>query len=197
MDTARYVVAVAMIITFPPAFLFWFLIHPLVGFWRRTGLAATYTVNLGIMAAVGTAIYLNRNRLLEIEFGTHAWLVAAGVVMMGVAAGADAYCKRQLKPAILVGVPELRPGSDPGRLLQTGAYAWVRHPRYLAGGLIALSIAMLANYLATWILAAACVPVLYLVTVLEERELVDRFGDDYRAYQQRVPRIIPHSLPRR
>ena len=56
-------------------------------------------------------------------------------------------------------------------------------------------IAMLANYLATWILAAACVPVLYLVTLVEERELVERFGEDYRAYRRRVPRLIPRSLP--
>jgi len=68
--------------------------------------------------------------------------------------------------------------------------------RHLAGGLIALAIAMLANYLATWILAAACVPVLYAVALLEERELVDRFGDEYRAHQRPVPHLIPRSWPR-
>ena len=52
-----------------------------------------------------------------------------------------------------------------GRLLQEGAYAWVRHPRYLAGVLIALSIAIFANNRATWVLAVACVPLLYLVTL--------------------------------
>jgi protein-S-isoprenylcysteine O-methyltransferase Ste14 len=31
--------------------------------------------------------------------------------------------------------------------------------------------------------------------VLEERELLGRFGDAYREYQRDVPRLIPH--PRR
>jgi len=32
---------------------------------------------------------------------------------------------------------------------------------------------------------------LHLVTVLEERELVSRFGDAYREYQHRAPRFVP------
>ena len=195
MDTARYVVAVLTIVSFPPALVFWFLIHPFVGFWRRAGLTVTYTATLAILTAVGAAAYLVRDRLLAVEFGTHGGLVAAGVVMMIAAAWVDAYCKRQLRPSILVGIPELRAQTEPGRLLQDGAYAWVRHPRYLAGGLIAASLAVLANYLAIWVLAVVCVPVLYLVTLLEERELVDRFGEAYRAYQRGVPRLIPRQLP--
>ena len=68
---------------------------------------------------------------------------------------------------------------------------------YLAGVLIALSIALLANYLATWVLAVVCAPVLYLLTLVEERELVVRFGDEYRVDQRHVPRLIPRSQPPR
>ena len=197
METVRYVLAVLTIVAFPPALLFWFIIHPFVGLWRRAGLVVTYTVTLGILTAVGATIYFSRDHLLATDFGTHPWLVATGVAMMIVATAADAYCKRVLRPGILVGAPELQKNMGHGRLLQEGAYAWVRHPRYLAGGLIALSTALLANYLATWVLAVVCVPVLYLVTLIEERELVDRFGEEYRAYQRRVPRLLPRSLPPR
>ena len=197
MDTARYVIALLTIISFPPVLVFWFLIHPSVSLWRRAGLVVTYAVTLALLAAIGTTTYLLRDRLLAVDFGTNSWLVAVGVAMMIVATTVDTYCKRLLKPGILVGLPELRSGVGTGRLLQEGAYAWVRHPRYLAGVLIALSIALFANHLATWVLAVVCVPLLYLVTLVEERELVDRFGEQYRVYQRHVPRLIPRSLPPR
>ena len=197
METARYVIALLTIISFPPLLLFWFLIHPFVGLWRRAGLVVTYTVTLALLAAIDTATYLLRDRVLAVDFDTNPWLVAAGVAMMIVATTVDTYCKHLLKPNILVGLPELRPGAGAGRLLQEGAYAWVRHPRYLAGGLIALSIALLANYLATWVLAVVCMPVLYVVTLVEEQELVNRFGEEYRVYQRYVPRLIPRSPPSR
>jgi protein-S-isoprenylcysteine O-methyltransferase Ste14 len=41
------------------------------------------------------------------------------------------------------------------------------------------------------VLFAAALPVFYAITVLEERELVDRFGERYRRYQREVPRLVP------
>jgi protein-S-isoprenylcysteine O-methyltransferase Ste14 len=38
--------------------------------------------------------------------------------------------------------------------------------------------------------------VLYGITLMEERELVERFGQAYRQYQQRVPRFVPR-MPKR
>jgi protein-S-isoprenylcysteine O-methyltransferase Ste14 len=37
----------------------------------------------------------------------------------------------------------------------------------------------------------ASIPGFYLVIVLGERELEDRFGDAYRKYLRRVPRLVP------
>jgi protein-S-isoprenylcysteine O-methyltransferase Ste14 len=31
----------------------------------------------------------------------------------------------------------------------------------------------------------------YGMLVFEERELIDRFGEEYRQYQREVPRLIP------
>jgi protein-S-isoprenylcysteine O-methyltransferase Ste14 len=36
-----------------------------------------------------------------------------------------------------------------------------------------------------WLLIA------YFLTELEEKELVNQYGDQYRDYQRRVPRLIP------
>jgi protein-S-isoprenylcysteine O-methyltransferase Ste14 len=68
-------------------------------------------------------------------------------------------------------------------------YRWVRHPLYFWGLVfIWLMPQMTVNRLA---LFAVFSVYLYVGTFFEERRLVEEFGDDYREYQRRVPRLIP------
>ena len=74
-------------------------------------------------------------------------------------------------------------------LIIRGPYRWVRHPLYLFVILMIWAYPQLTidrllfNVLWTvWIAMGAW---------LEERDLVMEFGDQYRAYQQRVPMLIP------
>lgn len=74
-------------------------------------------------------------------------------------------------------------------LVVFGLYRWVRHPLYFWGLLfIWLTPQMTTNRLA---LFAVLSVYLYVGTFFEERRLVNEFGDDYRAYQRQVPRLIP------
>lgn len=73
-----------------------------------------------------------------------------------------------------------------------GPYRWVRHPLYLAMLLLIWSCPgvsidrLLFNLLWTvWIVVA---------TGLEEQDLVDRFGEGYKDYQQKVPMLFPRRL---
>lgn len=52
---------------------------------------------------------------------------------------------------------------------------------------------LVANYLALYALLLLSLPTLYLVVILEERELRDRFGAEYTAYCREVPRFLPKS----
>jgi len=76
------------------------------------------------------------------------------------------------------------------RLVDTGIYAVVRHPQYL-GGILSIFVATLLFY-PHWLFAVLGVPgvvILYWSTKEEEGRLIERFGNDYRAYIQRVPRM--------
>ena len=77
----------------------------------------------------------------------------------------------------------------PEKMIVRGLYQWVRHPLYTAGLVfIWLIPRMTVNLLALNIGLSA-----YLVigAYVEERKLLQTFGDDYRDYQERVPMIIP------
>ena len=80
----------------------------------------------------------------------------------------------------------------PVRLAVRGPYRWVRHPLYLFALVLFWSCPVLSadrllfNVLwSVWVVVGA---------VLEERDLVDEFGDDYRAYQRGVPMLLPRRL---
>jgi protein-S-isoprenylcysteine O-methyltransferase Ste14 len=191
MDTARYVVALLAITAFPAAMLYWVLVHPFVRFWRRFGLVPSYIVLSGIFFTTIGVVYSLRGTLLAVEYGTHWLLVGISGVLFAAGMTVQALAHRQLSAATFVGVPELRPSGKEGRLLQEGIYGRIRHPRYLAVMLGTVAMALFTNYLAAYVLAAIAFPWLYLIIVLEERELLDRFGEEYGSYQQRVPRLIP------
>ena len=51
--------------------------------------------------------------------------------------------------------------------------------------------ALFANYLGLYLITALTMAALYLIVLLEERELRERFGPAYADYSARVPRFIP------
>jgi protein-S-isoprenylcysteine O-methyltransferase Ste14 len=76
-------------------------------------------------------------------------------------------------------------------LVTTGPYRGVRHPFYVSVLLLVVSCAMLA---ANWFIFG-CGLVLFammaLRTRIEERKLVERFGDEYRLYKERTGAFFP------
>ncbi len=81
--------------------------------------------------------------------------------------------------------------SDFPELLKTGPYSVVRHPFYLAVMVNQLSITLI---LASWLgLLAflALLPLWFRLIEVEEQELLDYWGDEYRRYMREVPRLFP------
>jgi protein-S-isoprenylcysteine O-methyltransferase Ste14 len=191
MNTARYVLALLLIMMVPGAFLFWFSIHPFVQFWRRVGPRRTLAIHYGLVLLLAGAIFLIRRPLLAVDFGTDPLLVVLSIPLLAVSVALRLVLSRQLKNKTLTGLPELAPEAYRSRLLTEGVYAHVRHPRYLQFLLALLALALFANYLATYILFGLGLVWVFPVTQIEERELRDRFGAEYEAYRARVPRLVP------
>lgn len=190
MDTLRYFLAVTMLVTVPISLGLWYAIHPLAHLWRRIGPLATYAVLAIPAMALGASVWRYRRWLLGRDLGTQPALAVVGLLGFAVAIAIARKRRRQLTQRILTGVPEL--SGEKGTLLTDGIYARTRNPRYLEFLFFVLGYVAIANYMGTWVLWTLCFPAIHLVVLLEERELRDRFGDEYDAYLRRVPRYIPH-----
>ncbi len=196
MDTARYYLALVLMVAFPPALAGWFVIHPLAAFWRRRGPTATYLVVVAVAVSLGVALYRLRKPLLQTDFGFSWVSTTIGLLSLVCAVSLELQYRRHLSVSTLLGLPELSTKRE-SKLLTEGIYSKIRHPRYVGILFEILAFAFFVNYLATYVVAATSVLMLYLIVLLEERELVDRFGPEYERYMQQVPRFVPRLRPPR
>ena len=142
-------------------------------------------------------VFLWRGQLLAVEYGTSVPFVALAVTLLICAVVIQAKRRKHLTKAILTGIPELSTGNEPGKLLTEGIYGKVRHPRYIELWLFVVAYTLFSNYLALYVGALLTVPTLYLVVVLEERELRQRFGIEYEEYCSQVPRFFTRRKARK
>ena len=76
-------------------------------------------------------------------------------------------------------------------LVTSGPYRWVRHPMYTAALVLVLgSFLIMAN----WFIGITLLPISVVTAAKagkEEQILIEKFGDEYRAYMQRTGRFLP------
>jgi protein-S-isoprenylcysteine O-methyltransferase Ste14 len=83
------------------------------------------------------------------------------------------------------------------RLITTGPFQYCRNPMTLGTIIAYLGLAVAAATIVGLILVSAFAALLLVyLKRMEEGELAERFGDEYRAYRRDVPFIIPR-IPRR
>jgi protein-S-isoprenylcysteine O-methyltransferase Ste14 len=97
---------------------------------------------------------------------------------------------------ITIGRGTLAPWTPTQRLVVLGPYRYVRNPMILGVICVLLSEAAFLGSpsLFAWALTAIIVNMIY-IPLLEEPDLIQRFGKDYEAYIQHVPRWIPRFHP--
>jgi protein-S-isoprenylcysteine O-methyltransferase Ste14 len=191
MDTFRYVLSLILVCVLPPFLFYWPIVHGFIGFWRRLGPVVTDCLILAPIVAGAVGIYQLRNILLAVDFGTNWLLVALGLVCLAASIWLAVLLHREITLRFLAGLPELAPDRNPQGLVRSGLYAHVRHPRYLQFLLALLGYSLVGNYLALYVAWLLWIPGIYVTTAFEERELRERFGEEYERYSREVPRFIP------
>lgn len=191
MDTARHWMGIFLIVGLPPAVGYWCVAHPLASFWRKLGPRRALTILLSGLGVGWWGMWQIREWALGADLGTNLALVGPAALVYSASIILEIKIRKHLKLNVLVGVPEFSSADEKGRVLSEGIYGRVRHPRYVAILIGTLGWALFVNHVGVYVLVILTLPGLYLVAVLEERELLERFGDEYARYCERVPRFVP------
>jgi protein-S-isoprenylcysteine O-methyltransferase Ste14 len=195
LNSLRYFLAVILVVSLPPLFLYWLLIHPFVAFWRGKGIGATYSAVLTIVGITMVGLFSMRHSLLQVDFGTSYLLIALGMLCLAVSGLMRFALQKHLTIKTLVGFPEIAPERYPRKLITEGIYGHMRHPRYAQFFIALAGYALVANYLASYLVVALWFPGIYIIVLLEEKELRDHFGSAYDEYSRKVPRFMPKFGP--
>ena len=87
--------------------------------------------------------------------------------------------------------PELYEAQKEGRIASKGPYAHVRHPQYVAFIVIMFGFLLQWPTLVTLFMFPVLVFAYARLAHAEERQSLERFGEDYRRYMARTPAFIP------
>ena len=74
------------------------------------------------------------------------------------------------------------------KLVDTGIYSVVRHPQYVTFIMWAISGMLLFQHWIVILLGVPVIPLTYIDLIKADKDAIEKFGDDYKAYMKKVPR---------
>jgi protein-S-isoprenylcysteine O-methyltransferase Ste14 len=139
--------------------------------------------------AVFPAIHIATGFPQSADYPPRAWAIVVGVALFAIGLWVFRRSHKDLGRNWSISL-EIR---EKHALVSRGLYRLVRHPMYLSFLLIALAQAFLLPNWVAGLSGLAGFAVLFLMRVnVEERMMLQTFGDEYRAYCARTKRIIPY-----
>jgi protein-S-isoprenylcysteine O-methyltransferase Ste14 len=174
--------------------LFWLVVHPFIDRWRKRGRRA-YALILpfwGFFIAI-TFLILWPHRFEHLYANWFAWVPAVTLFCIGFSVYSEAF--QHFDRVQVSGLAELEPSRHRQELVTMGIRSRVRHPIYLGHLCEILGWCMGTGLIALYGLAAFAIVTGWVMIRIEDRELEARFGEQYRAYRQKVPAVIPRFGP--
>lgn len=74
------------------------------------------------------------------------------------------------------------------KIVDKGMYSIVRHPQYVTFILWAIAGMLLFQHWIIILLGIPIFPLTYIDLIKADKEAIEKFGDDYKAYMKKVPR---------
>lgn len=169
---------------------FWLMIHPHVQRWRER-CRSPFRVLLPAWIAMWFAMAALTALWRRAAFYSTSWSWIPASLMF--AAGAFIYSRAgaHFSWAQLGGVPEVRARNPNQRLVTTGIRSRVRHPIYIGHLCEMLAWSIGTGLVVCWALTAFAIVTGTIMIRMEDAELEERFGSEYRHYRDRVPTVMP------
>ena len=133
-----------------------------------------------------------QSRLLTIKFYEPGFLVQIAGSLVSIAGLTVMLICIKKYFFSLSGLKTLMQESSANPLIISGIHRYVRHPLYLGTFGFIWGLFVLFPYLSLLIADVIITVYTLLAIKWEEEKLVFEFGDQYKAYQKKVPKLIPH-----
>lgn len=168
---------------------FWLAIHPFASRWR--GMRSRYSLIVPMWMAMWIVAWAASAPWAQSVLYHRPWTWAIALTLFYVSFHMYTGGTRGLSLTLIIGRHELEPDSHSQRLVTSGVHGMVRHPLYLGHLCSMLGLAVGAGSVACFALTAFAIVTGAIMIPVEERELRERFGEEYDRYSERVPRIFP------
>jgi protein-S-isoprenylcysteine O-methyltransferase Ste14 len=122
------------------------------------------------------------------------WIIFSGLILLGVGFPLMYLTSRTLSVYRALG-KEIYQDRTQSQLVTTGIYSYTRNPLYLSSSILFLGWTLLTRFTPLIIITLLFMILFVRVAKWEEKELAERFGQEYLEYKNRVPFIVPY--PRR
>ena len=183
-------VALITIIIWPIVPLFWIPVHGLSIIFKRLGIL-TYVMPLITWLPLAYLIYSQRFFLLQFKTAFPTTLNITGIIFLVAGTLLHIWTGKLLGLWGLVGLPEIS-SKIKSKLVADGPFSVVRHPTYLAHTVMFFGIFLITETAAVGIVTLLdFVLVNVIIIPLEDRELLKRFGENYKKYKEKVPGFFP------
>jgi protein-S-isoprenylcysteine O-methyltransferase Ste14 len=173
---------------------FWFMIHPFAERWRARHLShqrSPYMVLLPVWMVMWVVLALVTRPWRGILLYRSDWGWMAAALLF--ASGLYVYSQsgKNFSAKQLGGLPEVHGRNREQRLVTDGIRSRVRHPVYLAHLCEMLAWSAGTGLAVCWALTAFAMVTGAVMIRMEDAELEQRFGEEYRDYEGNVPAILP------